>query len=153
MPNLTRSDCEQLDAEDPLRAWRDEFILPIASNGAAYLAGHSLGALPKRAIASVERAVTDEWGVQAVRSWSGADWMDLPRRIGDEIAPLIGAMPGEVLVADSTSVNLFKLLGGALRLRPGRRTILTVDENFPTDLYITQAVSELFSDRRIHTVP
>jgi kynureninase len=152
VPNLTRASCEQLDADDPLRAWRDEFILPIAADGVAYLAGHSLGALPKRAIASVQRTVTDEWGDQAVRSWSDADWMDLPRRIGDKIAPLIGALPGEVLVADSTSVNLFKLLGGALRLRPDRRTILTVDENFPTDLYITQAASELFSDHPIDRV-
>ena len=115
MPNLTRADCEQRDAYDPLRAWRDEFGLPIGPNGVAYLAGHSLGALPKRAIDAVSCAVTDEWGGNAVRSWRNDGWMDLPRSIGDKIAPLLGAKPGEVLVADSTSVNLFNLLGGALR--------------------------------------
>lgn len=123
----------QRDARDPLAALRGRFVLPP---GQIYLAGHSLGALPDVVSERLARAVRDEWGVGGVRSWNAARWIDAPRRLGDRLAALLGARPGEVLVCDSTSVNLFKLLGAALRLRPGRKVLLSEAGAFPTDAYI-----------------
>src|SRR3982750_4050117 len=102
---LTRADCEALDRADPLRALRDEFVLP---EGVVYLDGNSLGALPRRAAARLAEVAGREWGEGLIRSWNSAGWIDLPQRIGDKIAALIGARPGEVIVADSTSLNLYK---------------------------------------------
>jgi kynureninase len=137
MPNLTRAECAARDAADPLRPFRDRFHLPP---GLIYLDGNSLGPLPTTAPERLRAAVEQEWGEMLIRGWNSAGWYTLPRRLGDKIARLIGAAPGEVVVADSTSINLFKVLSAALRLRPGRRVILSEPENFPTDLYMAQGL-------------
>ena len=129
----------ELDAADPLSHFRDRFVLP---NGVIYLDGNSLGALPKAAVERVEQVVTGEWGGGLIRSWNEADWISLPQRIGAKIAPLIGAKPSEVIVADSVSVNLFKLMSAALSMRPERKVILSEPGNFPTDLYMIQGLQE-----------
>jgi kynureninase len=137
---LTRQDCEALDAADPLAAFRDEFCLPA---GIVYLDGNSLGPLPKATQARLADMVAREWGEGLIRSWNDAGWIDLPLVVGDRIGALIGAAPGTVAVADSTSVNLFKLLAAALAMRPGRRVILSEATNFPTDLYMAQGLAAL----------
>ena len=137
---VDRETCQSFDRQDPLAAFREEFALP---EGVIYLDGNSLGALPRQTPARLNQVAVDEWGNGLIRSWNVAKWIDAPRRIGDKIARLIGAQPGEVIVADSTSVNLFKLLAGALRLQPGRHFILTEASNFPTDLYIAQGLVDL----------
>jgi kynureninase len=139
------------DRADPLAAWRDAFVLP---EGVIYLDGNSLGALPKAVQARVAEVVRGEWGDSLIRGWMAHGWIDLPRRTGDRIARLIGARPGEVMVADSTSINLFKLVVAALRLRPGRPVVLSEAENFPTDLYIAQGAAEALGEgRRLELVP
>ena len=140
------ADLRAFDAADALRPFRDRFDLP---QGVTYLDGNSLGALPKATRARLKAAVDEEWGNGLIRSWNNHDWIGAPARIGDKIAGLIGANAGEVIVADSTSVNLFKLITAALRARPGRRVILTEPGNFPTDLYIAQGVTELIGDVEI----
>jgi kynureninase len=132
----TRAAIEALDAADPLAKCREWFSLPT---GVIYLDGNSLGALPTATPARVARVVGD-WGRDLIGGWNRHDWIGWPRRLGDRIAPLIGAQPGEVIVADSTSVNLFKLLAAALGLAPGRRVILSEADNFPTDLHIAQGL-------------
>lgn len=136
---VTRADCVALDSTDPLAAKRGEFALP---EGVIYLDGNSLGALPRRVVARMRRAVEQEWGEGLIRSWNDAGWYPAPQRTGGAIARLIGARPDEVVVCDSTSVNLYKLLRGALNMRPGRGTVVTESGNFPTDHYISQAVAE-----------
>lgn len=136
----TRLDAELRDAADPLAPFRDRFVLP---EGLVYLDGNSLGALPKAAAARLADVVSREWGEGLIRSWNDAGWIDLPRRVGDKVARLVGAAAGEVVCADSTSVNLFKVLSAALALRPGRRTILSEEGNFPTDLYVAEGLSRL----------
>ena len=140
---MTRDDALVLDAADPLRALREQFSLP---DGVIYLDGNSLGVLPKTAAARVQQVVADEWGTDLIRSWNSAGWITLPQRIGDKIARLVGAAAGELVVADSTSVNLFKVLSAALAISradaPGRRVILSERSNFPTDLYIAQALAQ-----------
>ena len=126
-------DARALDADDPLAAFRDRFDLPP---GIIYLDGNSLGALPKTTPARLAEVVRSEWGSGLIRSWNDANWIDLPQRVGARIAPLIGAAADEVVAADSTSVNLFKLIAAALALRPGRKVILSEPGNFPTDLYM-----------------
>jgi kynureninase len=137
---VDRETCQSFDRQDPLAAFREEFALP---EGLIYLDGNSLGALPRLTVARLNEVAVEEWGGGLIRSWNAAHWIDAPRRIGDKIARLIGAEAGEVIVADSTSVNLFKLLAGALRLQHGRHFILTETSNFPTDLYIAQGLVEL----------
>jgi kynureninase len=129
-----------LDAADPLASLREEFFLP---DGIVYLDGNSLGPLPRATPGRIAEVVEREWGRDLITSWNRHGWIDLPRRVGTAIAPLIGARPTEVVVADSTSVNLFKLLAGALALRPGRPAILSEKANFPTDLYISQGLARL----------
>jgi kynureninase len=133
----TRRSAEQLDSGDPLRGMRERFTLP---EGVVYLDGNSLGALPAATPARVAELVTREWGQGLIRSWNDAGWYDLPRGLGDRIAPLVGAAPGQVVVCDSTSVNLFKVLTAALRLRPDRPVIVSELGSFPTDLYLTEGV-------------
>ena len=142
--SMTRADAVALDRADPLAGFRDCFALP---DGIIYLDGNSLGALPKATAARVAGVVEGEWGQDLIRSWTKHSWIDLPLRIGDKIARLIGARPGEVVVADSTSINLFKVMAAALRLRPGRRVILSETGNFPTDLYVAQGLIELLGGR------
>ena len=140
----TRNACEAMDRADPLAALRQEFVLPP---GVVYLDGNSLGALPRAVPERIADVARHEWGEGLIRSWTAAGWIDAPRRVGAKIARLIGAAPDEVVVADSTSVNLFKLLVAALRLRPERNVIVSERGNFPTDLYITQSVCDLLGGR------
>lgn len=134
-------DCRALDAQDPLRALREQFTLP---EGVIYLDGNSLGVLPKAAAARVAEAVTREWGQGLIRSWNSAGWFDAPQRLGDKIAQLVGAAPGEVVATDSTSINLYKVLSAALNSAAedaaGRQVLVSERSNFPTDLYIAQAL-------------
>jgi kynureninase len=134
------TDFTALDAADPFARTRQLFDLP---DGIIYLDGNSLGALPHAVKARVNDVVATQWGEGLIRSWNTHDWIDLPARVGERIAKLIGAAPGTVMVADSTSVNLFKALVTALRLRPGRKVILSERNNFPTDAYIAAGVAEL----------
>lgn len=133
--------CRELDRQDELAAFRDEFQL---NEGQIYLVGNSLGAQPRAAAQRAAQVVGQEWGQGQVRSWNTAGWFDMPLRLGDRIAPLVGAAPGEVAVTDSTSVNLFKVLAAALHMQaphPERRVILTERSNFPTDIYIAQGLA------------
>jgi kynureninase len=138
----TRDDTLERDAHDPLAPLRELFTLP---EGTLYLDGNSLGALPRATLARVQEVVTQEWGADLIGSWNSAGWIDLPHRVGDKIARLIGAGPGEVVVADSTSVNVYKVLKAAVALAaedaPGRNVIVSERTNFPTDLYIAASVA------------
>jgi kynureninase len=138
---MTRDDCLALDAADPLAPLREQFELPPEL---IYLDGNSLGALPKATPARIQQVVTQEWGRDLIQSWNTAGWIDLPRRVGDKIAGLVGAKPDELVVADSTSVNLYKVLVAATRIlsedAPGRRVIVSERSNFPTDLYIAEGL-------------
>jgi len=139
---LTRQDCAALDAADALSPLRDQFDLP---DGVIYLDGNSLGALPKATAARVQQVVRDEWGVGLIRSWNIAGWIDLAQRIGNQIATLVGAGENELIVGDSTSVNLYKALSTAIALQkidaPSRRAIVSERSNFPTDLYIAETLA------------
>jgi len=139
---MNRQECLALDAEDPLASLRDQFDLP---EGVTYLDGNSLGVLPNAAAARVQQVVKDEWGRDLIRSWNTAGWIDLPQRIGNKIGTLIGASDEETVVADSTSVNLFKVLTSALNLQradaPTRKLIVSERHNFPTDLYIAESLA------------
>ena len=138
---ISQQDCRQRDADDPLRTLRDLFDLPP---GVIYLDGNSLGALPRAVPARVAQVVAQQWGQDLIKSWNSAGWFALPRRVGDRIAPLIGAGAGEVVATDTTSINLYKVLSAALNIAaqdaPGRRTIVSERSNFPTDLYIAEAL-------------
>ena len=129
--------CAARDQSDPLAEFRDRFILP---EGVIYLDGNSLGPVPKTLPARVARMIEREWGAHLISGWLADGWMEKPLVLGDRVARLIGAGPGEVAVVDTTSINLFKLLASALRLRPGRKVILSNRENFPTDLYMAQGL-------------
>lgn len=147
---LTRMYAEQLDAADPLAGLREKFVLP--PEPLIYLDGNSLGPLPRATRARVAEVVDSEWGLGLVRSWG--HWVGLPREVGDLLGRhLLGATPGQVLVSDSTTVNLYKLASAALAARPGRRVIVTDDDNFPTDRYVLQGITERHDSelRMIHT--
>ncbi|WP_218509058.1 kynureninase [Variovorax sp. dw_308] len=135
----TLDDCRALDAQDPLRALRDQFMLP---EGVIYLDGNSLGVLPKAAPARIAEVVAKEWGEGLIRSWNTAGWFDLPQRLGDKVARLVGAAPGEVVCTDSTSINLYKVLFSALSQQAGtdRKLVISERSNFPTDLYIAESM-------------
>ena len=138
---ITFKDCVALDAQDHLSELRHQFTLP---EGVIYLDGNSLGVLPNTAAARVAKAVTQEWGQGLIRSWNSAGWFDMPQRLGNKIAQLIGAGPGEVVATDSTSINLYKVLAAALSMTaidsPDRKILLSERSNFPTDLYIAEAL-------------
>jgi kynureninase len=141
----TRQDCLRLDAQDPLAALREQFELPP---DVIYLDGNSLGVLPRATAARVQQVVADEWGRDLIKSWNTAGWIDLPQRVGNKIARLVGAGENELVVADSTSVNLFKVLSAAAKIvreessgpGPQRRVIVSERANFPTDLYIAESL-------------
>lgn len=137
---MIREDCAALDAADKLAGCRARFALPADT---IYLDGNSLGAMPANVPARMKVAIEQEWAQGLIRSWNDADWYPAPQRTGDRIARLIGAGPGEVIVADSTSVNLFKVLVAGTRMRPGRGVILAERTNFPTDVYIAESVAEM----------
>ena len=140
---ITLSDCLALDQADPLRALREQFAL---SDKLIYLDGNSLGALPHAAKHRMQRALSEEWGNGLIGSWNGAGWANLPRSVGDKIARLLGAAAGEVVVADNTSVNLYKVLSIAMQIakadQPQRRVVLTERGSFPSDLYILASLCQ-----------
>lgn len=142
LPN-SREEALALDAGDPIADARDRFELP---SGVVYLDGNSLGPPPRNVFGRIGGVLRDEWGADLVRSWTENDWIGLPERVAEAIASLVGAGPDEVAVADSTSVNIFKLLGAALRLRPGRRVIISERQNFGTDLYVAQGMTNLLGE-------
>ena len=131
------AEAEAEDAADPLAAFRDRFRLPP---GVIYLDGNSLGPAPVAALEALRVAAEREWAGDLIASWNAAGWFELPTRLGDMLAPVIGAAPGEVVVCDTTSVNIFKALHAGLSLRPGRRVILGEGGSFPTDLYVAEGV-------------
>jgi len=141
MNPISLDDCRALDAKDPLHELSHQFQLPP---GVIYLDGNSLGALPRTSAARVAEVVTQEWGQGLIRSWNSAGWFEAPRRIGDKIARLVGAGPSELVATDSTSTNLFKVLSAALNMvrqdAPQRKTVISERSNFPTDLYIAEAL-------------
>jgi len=138
------------DADDPLAAIRAQFELP---KGLIYLDGNSLGPLPTCVRERMTHVIETEWRTSLIRAWTEHDWINLPRRVGDKIARLIGAPAGSVIAADSTSINVVKALSAALRLRPGRKIILSDTGNFPTDLYMAQGLIEgLAQDHELRLV-
>jgi kynureninase len=141
MKPLSYEDCQVMDRQDTLRPLKDMYQLP---QGLVYLDGNSLGVLPKGTQDKVSQAIQHEWGSELIRSWNSSGWFELPRKVGDKIAQLIGACPGEVVATDTTSINLYKVLATALSIAaadsPTRKKIVSERSNFPTDLYIAQAV-------------
>lgn len=137
----TLQDCQALDIQDPLRTLREQFALP---EDTIYLDGNSLGVMPRSTPARVADVVTREWGTDLIQSWNKAGWFAMPQAVGDKIARLIGAGAGEVVATDSTSINLFKVLSAAIDMAkadaPQRRRIVSERSNFPTDLYIAEAL-------------
>jgi kynureninase len=145
-----RARAVELDAADPVAGARDRFLLP---DGLVYLDGNSLGALPASVPDVVRDVVDQQWGRDLITSWNVHAWWDAPRRVGAKVARLVGAEDDEVLVADSTSANLFKVLVAAARLRPDRRTLVIEPGNFPADLYIADSVGELLGLRVVRVEP
>lgn len=139
----TLADCLQLDQQDPLATLRELFALPPNT---IYLDGNSLGAQPKAAMQRAHQVIEQQWGQNLISSWNSAGWYDLPTKLGTMLAPLIGASSDEVVITDSISVNLFKVLAAALRIQqqraPQRKQIISERSNFPTDLYIVQGLTE-----------
>ncbi len=135
----TREYAEGLDRDDPLAAYRDEFVIP--DDDVIYLDGNSLGRLPKATQARVKQVLDDDWGGHLIRSWEDR-WLHLPTRIGDLIGVnLLGADPGEVIVGDSTTVSLFKAMSAILDANPGRRAVVIDRDNFPTDRYLVESLA------------
>ncbi len=134
----------ELDAADPIAHERDRFR--IADPELIYLDGNSLGMMPEAAAASVDQVVEEQWGRRLIKSWREG-WWDLQLEVGDLLAPVIGAGPGEVIISDSTSVNLFKLAVAALTAQPGRSRIITDDLNFPTDIYVLNGITEMLGEQ------
>jgi len=129
---------------------RDRFVLP---EGTIYLDGNSLGAMPKATSPHLREVIERQWGEDLITSWNKHGWIDWPTRVAGKLAPIVGARPGELLIADSTTVCLFKLLAAAVAARPGRNTILTEQGNFPTDLYAAQSLLELQPQLQLKAVP
>lgn len=135
---LSRVDAESLDERDPLREFRDRFVLDPES---VYLDGNSLGSLPRSTVTRLARVVSEEWGVRGIRGWEDG-WLDLPLVVGDRLGEaVLGAGRGQTAVADSTTVCFYKLVRAALDARPGRREIVTDEDNFPTDRYVLEGVA------------
>ena len=131
----SREACVARDFVDPLRGLRDRFVIP---EGIIYLDGNSLGPMPRAAVSALNRTIEQEWGQDLVRSWNTAGWFDMPVRLGDRVGALLGAAPGQTVVCDTTSINLYKAIHAAMRLRPDRDVVIAEDESFPTDLYIVE---------------
>jgi kynureninase len=145
MTTINRHDCETLDKEDALASLRAEFNLPA---GMIYLDGNSLGAQPKAAFQRAQQVIQEEWGTDLIKSWNKAGWFDLPSRLGNLLAPLIGADHDEVVITDSTSINLFKAIAAALQIQAqkadagSRKVIVTERSNFPTDIYMAEGLTK-----------
>jgi kynureninase len=146
---MTREEARGLDAGDPLRGFRDRFHIP---EGLIYLDGNSLGMLPKAAAARQREVVEREWGSSLIRSWNDHGWIDSPQRIGAKIARLIGAKPNEVIVTDSVTVNLFKLITAAAALAPDRHVLLSEAGNFHTDLHVASGAVEAVPNMRLEVL-
>ncbi len=131
----SREACVARDSVDPIRGFHDRFIIP---EGIIYLDGNSLGPMPRAATSILNRTIEQEWGQDLIRSWNSAGWFDMPVRLGDRVGALIGAAPGQTLVCDTTSINLYKAIHAAIGLRPDRDVIVAEDASFPTDLYIVE---------------
>ena len=140
-----RARFEALDAADPLAALREAFTLPA---GVRYFDGNSLGPQPKRARAAVLRVLEQGWGEALIRGWNDEGWFELPDRTAEALAPLLGAAPSSVAVADSTSLNIFKLLAAALAARPERTKIFALRDTFPTDLYMAEGLVAWLGEAR-----
>ncbi|MBT7582222.1 MAG: aminotransferase class V-fold PLP-dependent enzyme, partial [Kordiimonadaceae bacterium] len=134
---LTRDDFLALDEQDILAPFADEFRIP---EGLIYLDGNSLGAMPKAAMERAKHVIEQEWGTDLIKSWNKAGWFDLVERLGDKTATLIGADKGEVIYADATGLNVYKLVAAALEMRPDRKVIVMEGSNFPTDNYMVQGL-------------
>lgn len=142
-----RERARELDRQDKLAPLRARFDLPA---GEIYLDGNSLGAMPRTVPATMNEALTGGWARDLIRSWNCRDWHNLPVTAGDRLAPLMGARKGEVLAADSTSINLYKAFCAAMRLRPGRKKVVSERNNFPTDIHILQgAIANVFPDAQL----
>lgn len=143
---LSREELVEMDRVDPLRSLRQRFVLP---DGVLYLDGNSLGPLPVGAAERAAEVIHSEWGQGLIRSWNSAGWFEMPTRLGDKLGQLLGANPGETVVTDTTSLNLFKALASALRIQqvdgPGRRVIISERDNFPTDIYIAEGLADLLN--------
>jgi kynureninase len=135
---------QQLDQADPLASFRDKFV--ISDPGLIYMDGNSLGRLPKTTVNRIAEAVSKEWGHDLIRGWN-KNWWEAPVRVGKKISKLVGAAPGQVIVGDSVSINLFKLAYAAFSLLPKRTKIITDKLNFPSDLYILQGLVEMLGNR------
>ncbi len=144
MKKLNLEDIKSLDDLDPLSEYREEFYLP---KNTIYFDGNSLGPVPTKTIENLNKTINEEWGRDLINSWNKADWINLPQTLGNKIAPLLGAKSGEVVVVDSTSVNLFKVLTSALRLNNNRKKIVSESTNFPSDLYILEGVNGMLSNQ------
>src|SRR5580704_5281903 len=131
----SREACVARDSIDPLRSFRDRFVIP---EGIIYLDGNSLGPMPRNAPGLLNRTIEQEWGHDLIRSWNSAGWFDMPVRLGDRIGALIGAAPGQTVVCDTTSINLYKAIHAAIGLRPDRDVVIAEAQSFPTDLYIVE---------------
>src|SRR5580704_5077737 len=131
----SRDACVARDATDPLGVLRDRFVIP---DGVIYLDGNSLGPLPRAAVGTFNRTIEQEWGQDLIKSWNSAGWFELPLRLGDRIGALIGAAPGQTVVCDTTSINLYKAVHAAMALRPNRDVVIAEAASFPTDLYIIE---------------
>ncbi|MBR9827016.1 MAG: kynureninase, partial [Alphaproteobacteria bacterium] len=140
----TIDDIHDMDRDDPLAGFRSKFVLP---NDIVYLDGNSLGALPSRTPERVHDVVQREWGEDLIRSWNKNHWIEAPRRLGDKIAHLVGADAGEVICADSTSINVFKALSAAAQLNSDRSLILSEQGNFPTDAYMMEGLAAVSAGR------
>jgi len=140
----SREDCVAADRNDPLASFKDRFDVPA---GVLYMDGNSLGVLPRTAAGRAAQVINQEWGNGLIRSWNSAGWFELPARLGDKLGGLLGAKAGELVVTDTTSLNIFKALAAALRIQkdrnPTRRIILSERDNFPTDLYMVQGLIDL----------
>ena len=136
---------KQLDRQDPLASYREQFV--VNDPDLIYLDGNSLGMMPRVAQERSRQVVDEQWGTDLIRGWNKG-WWDAPYRIGDKIGQLIGVAPGQTIVADTVSVNLFKLATAALTLQPDKTRIITDTFNFPSDLYILQGIKQILGDRR-----
>lgn len=143
----SRSQCLAADAEDTLAIFKQDFLLP---HGVIYLDGNSLGPRPCTALETASKVITEQWGTGLIRSWNTAGWFELPGRLGNKLARLLGAGQDEVVVTDTTSLNLFKSLAAALRIQqaahPERKVIVTERDNFPTDIYMAEGIADFLND-------
>src|SRR5260370_42340363 len=131
----SREACVARDLVDPLRGFRDRFVIP---DGVIYLDRNSLGPMPRAAASILNHTIEREWGQDLIRSWNSAGWFDMPVRLGDRVGALIGAASGQTVVCDTTSINLYKAIHAAIGLGPDRDVVIAEDESFPTDLYVVE---------------